>query len=60
MYSILSQNDKSTYGVVQYVINENAELSSLPTNVEPGSAALSVKEGDIFILNNNKEWVKMD
>lgn len=61
MINIIEQNGKSSYNVINYIIDSTDDLENLPTNIASGSTAL-IATGittDIYILNNQKEWVKL-
>ena len=55
-YKILDMN--SDYNTRQYLIDEEADLSSLPLS-KVGSVALVAATADVYILNNKKQWVKL-
>ena len=55
-YKILEAN--SEYNTRQYLVDEEADLSSLPSS-KVGSLALVAATADVYILNNKKEWVKL-
>lgn len=48
-YKVLSE--ESQFDTHQYMVDEASDISSLPKD-EPGSAALVVATGDVYVLNN--------
>lgn len=55
-YKVLSE--ESQFDTHQYMVDEASDISSLPKD-EPGSAALVVATGDVYVLNNKYQWVKI-
>ena len=58
-YSVMKQNDKIQYNVVEYITDSAADISTLPTDVGPGSTCLVTATSEVYVLNTNKQWVKM-
>jgi hypothetical protein len=59
MTSIIKQNDKTSTYVVQYIADTEEDVKDLPTNVYPGSTCIVASSANVYIFNNNKEWVKL-
>lgn len=59
MYSIIKQNDHMSAYVTEFVVDTDGDIAELPINVYPGSTALVAGSSEVYILNNNKEWVKL-
>lgn len=57
MFSILSNSDKMAYGVKAYVLDLKSDLSSLPTNITPGSIAFIIESSQYYMLNTQGNWV---
>ena len=59
MISIYKQDGEIMYGVKDYVVDTREDILSLPTDkhVKAGSSALVIETGDVFMLNNEREWV---
>lgn len=57
MYSVIKQNDNISAYVTEYVADTDADISSLPTTVYPGSVCIITSTSNVYMLNNNKEWV---
>ena len=59
MITLYKQDGEIQYGIKEYLLDSEEDLSNLPTYIKSGSAALVISTGDIYFLNHNKEWVKM-
>ena len=51
-YKILGE--ESQFDTHQYMVDTASDISALPLN-EPGSVALVVETGEVYILNNARE-----
>ena len=61
MINIMSQSGKTTYGLIEYVCDSEAEINSLPINNAPGSTAYVIDSGNIYMLSGGTHtWKKMD
>ena len=58
-YSIMKQNDKIQYNIVEYIVDSTSEINTLPTDIGPGSTCLVTGTSEVYVLNTNKQWVKM-
>lgn len=52
------QNNHVSYGTVTYVVDTLAELSSVPTDITPGSFCFVIEASTTYILNGQKEWIE--
>lgn len=59
MISIVKQNGIVQQNINEFIIDEENELKKLP-RVGHGSTCLVTSNGDIYILNGNKEWKKLN
>jgi hypothetical protein len=59
MVGIMKQNGQSTYNLMEYVVDTEDDIKSLPREVAMGSTAFIIKTGDVVMLNGKKEWVKI-
>lgn len=64
MYSVIKNNDDSTYGITELVINTVADLASVPTSYASGSSCLCIETSDVYMLSvpdedGNKEWKRI-
>lgn len=59
-FSITKQSGQDTYGVTEFVINDDSELATVPTDVASGSTVLDIATGDVYMLsvvdNGVKTW----
>lgn len=59
MFSIASNSGEVAYGVTRFLIDTEAEIKDLPTYHTPGSSAFVIENSTRYILNNNREWIKV-
>lgn len=53
------QNNKNDYEYIEYVLDTAADVDDLPTDDAPGSNAMVVETGQIFMLNNQRQWIEI-
>ncbi len=58
-YSIIKQNDNVSAYVTEFVVDTEADVANLPTNVAPGSNCVVAATGNVYILNTKKQWIKL-
>lgn len=58
MITKIKENDNLTYGLCQFIIDSDAEIKDLPTDIAIHSIALSVS-GNYFILTGERKWVQL-
>lgn len=58
-YSLMQVDSNVAHGVNQYIIDSAEDIEKLPRTCQPGSAALDASTGDVYILNNAREWKKI-
>lgn len=56
MFSIY--RDEEREGHISYLCDTADDVSSLPTTAAPGSDAVVITTGDVYVLNNAHQWVK--
>ena len=59
MVGIMKQNGQLTYNLMEYVVDTEDDIKSLPKGVAMGSTAFIIDTGDVVMLNGKKEWVKI-
>lgn len=57
MIQIIQEQGKTAYGINNYVIDTDNELSQIPSYVKSGSTVYSIENGKTFIKNNQGEWI---
>ena len=57
MYSLISNRGKVTYNIQKFIVDLESDLADLPIDGAPGSKALVIETGEVYILNNEKLWV---
>lgn len=56
MVYITKNNDKTASYVMEYVADEEADVSNLPTDCAPGSSCIVIESSNVYMLNNKGEW----
>ena len=62
MISIYSQNGEVEYRVTEYTLDTPDDLEQLKImgrNAAPGSSAFVIATSEVYMLNNQREWVKI-
>jgi hypothetical protein len=61
MYKITANGNKPAHGVKQYLVETKSDLADikLTANVASGSKAFAAKEDQWYVLDLNRQWVKM-
>lgn len=59
MINIMEQSGNPAYGLTQFILDTEDDVASLTPRVAPGSTALVASTGNIYILNNQREWVQL-
>lgn len=57
--ALIQTDSNVTYGVNQYAIDSADKLENLPKTCMPGSAAIDISTGDVYMLNTSREWKKI-
>ena len=55
---VYSNSGHTAYGVKEYICDTNADIDLLSLDDTPGSSALVIETGDLYILNGSHEWKK--
>lgn len=59
MIKMTETNGNIQYDVNSYVCDIEDDVTLLPTKVSMGSTAFVIETSNIYMLNSNKEWVKI-
>lgn len=59
MIKMTETNGNIQYDVNSYVCDIEDDVILLPTKVSMGSTAFVIETSNIYMLNSNKEWVKI-
>ncbi len=55
---LLTQGNKKDYKYSEYVVDNVEGLASINiADICPGSVAYVVETGEVYMLNNKKEWI---
>lgn len=60
MVRIMKQNDDVKQYVTEFVADTEADITDLPTKINevyPGSVCIVTETSNVYMLNNNEEWV---
>ena len=60
MISIIEQSGNTSYGVKKYIVDTEAEISTLPTTDAMDSRAFAIDTSSTYMLNGLKQWVKIN
>ena len=63
MYSMTHEHNEQAYGLKRYVVDTEADIATLPANVPtiiPGSTAFVIGTSTTYMLNNQRQWVKIN
>lgn len=53
-----NRSNKPFYNMAEFLCDYESDIADLPTNRGPGSTARVVESGNVYVLNNNHEWIK--
>ena len=62
MINVIKQNEHVSVYVTEFVADTEDDIKDLPTDpkeVYPGSTCIVVATSNVYMLNNNKEWIKL-
>ncbi len=59
MVNVLSQNGQITYDVYEFAIDTPEDLKKLPTKSAPGSIAIIISTGAVYMKNSAGKWVEI-
>ena len=57
--NITANAEDVTYGVNSYVADTDADIANLSTDAAPGSTCIVISPTSVYMLNTNKEWIKL-
>jgi hypothetical protein len=55
----MSNSGHTGYGIKEFVCDTLDDIENLPIDVKPGSAALIISTGAIYMINSKGEWVEV-
>jgi hypothetical protein len=61
MYSIISNNSGSSYGIKTYLVDSTADIVQIPilNTTAPGSMVIVMNSTSRYMLNNNHKWMEI-
>ena len=60
MFSYTEQNGKTVYGVVSLVVDTEADVSTLPQDVAPGSTCFVIENSSAYMFKIEGGWKPLD
>lgn len=60
MLSLYANSNDILYGIKKYVADTEADITSLPTNIKPGSMVFVIGSGNCYMLGSSGTWTKTD
>jgi hypothetical protein len=57
MFNIMKQGDHFTAYITEFAADSEADVANLPTTVAPGSSCIVIETSNVYMLNNNREWM---
>ena len=58
-FAVASKNNTARYNFTQFVCNTENDIAVVPTTVAPGSTLFCIESSNTYMLNTNREWVKI-
>lgn len=55
---LYGNHGRLTYGIKQFIVDDESGISELPTDVHIGCSCFVVATGDIYVINSQHKWVK--
>ena len=59
MINVTKQNDNVSAYVTEFIADTEDDIQKLPTDVYPGSTCIVAATSNVYILNNEKQWIKL-
>lgn len=60
MFNLISTNGKPAYGVKEFALDFETDLTIINVNdCAPGSVAFIIENSKYYMLNSNKQWIKV-
>lgn len=54
--SLMQADSNVSHGVNQYTADTKEDVKKLPINCKPGSAAICLEDGSVYMMNSKHEW----
>ena len=58
-FAVASKNNTARYNLTKFVCNTENDIAEVPTTVAPGSTLFCIESSNTYMLNTNREWVKI-
>ena len=56
MINLLSQSGHTSYGIKEYILDNQNDLDNLPITDKAGSTAFVISTSQVYMLNSKGEW----
>lgn len=54
--TLIQSDSNVAHGVNVYTADTKEDIKKLPLNCKPGSQALCIEDGEVYILTTKREW----
>ena len=61
-YTVIKQSDNISPYIVEYIVDTEADIASLPTDGKqawPGSSCLVANTSNVYVLHNSTQWLQL-
>lgn len=59
MFTITKEKDRHTNNIQEFICDFEIDINNLPIDIAAGSTAFVIESSSAYMLNNNKQWVKI-
>ena len=59
MFTITKEKNKHTNNIQEFICDFEIDINNLPIDIAAGSTAFVIESSSAYMLNNNKQWVKI-
>ena len=56
---LYKQDGETLYGIKEFLLDSKEDLENLPVDIKPGSSAMVIETGELYILKSDKKWTKV-
>lgn len=60
VFSLFSNSGKRAYFTHEYIVDTPSDIAQLPTDVNPGSKAFVISNSTYYMMNHQKQWIKVN
>lgn len=59
MVSLTHMSGKEVKELREFVCDTDQDIATLPTDCAPGSTAIVIENGSVYMMNSKGEWVSL-